>query len=469
MARRRARKGIETPGNPCENVLMNIVLTCICGNSFAAEDACAERLIACPVCEELLSVSTGERVERGHALSAEDTNVLPDGEIRLKLEPGDERVEADDECVVPEMEDGRDTYDFSREHNTLLSSAIASHRFYGAIGVIPLPLPASCLVYSATNEWALAGCGMNVQILNMRAGEKTRLFHKHETPVTAVALAPDGRSALTGDANGDLLWWDLANGAITHRQRAHVGAVHALAVAGDGMHAVSGGADGATRLWDLSCGCHTVPIASPGVQEEVTAVAFSTDGQFFLAGDAAGHIDVWTTQTGNFLQRLRAPADPIADVRCHDGLITAVAGPEASEVAVHPTVCRWEVRTGRPRPCFDDAVAPAMIAGCVSLDREGRRLLVAGRSPDLPFQQLPVLADVMMEMRDGIRDFFRVRSDTRYCPSSLHVLSLNTGARLHAFPAIGSTIHRLAASPDNTRLLAASTDGNLHVFAMPEA
>jgi hypothetical protein len=129
----------------------------------------------------------------------------------------------------------------------------------------------------------------------------------------------------------------------------------------------------------------------------------------------------------------------------------------------------WDAQTGRPLACFENAGEPRIIPGCVSLDRDGRRLLVAGRAPALPFQHVPTaLAGTLAEFRDGVRDFFRMRQG-RPTASSLEVWSLGTGACLHAFPAVAGEIRSLAVSPDNTRILAASTDGNLHVFAMPEA
>jgi WD40 repeat protein len=456
---------------------MTIAITCTCGNTFAADPAWADRMVACPVCNDLFAVSGGE----SHADALVGANrdiaaasILPDGDIQLRIEPGDEVVEASVECVEELEDDGPATYALMRAQEGLRGSAPALQKFWAAIGVMRLQHFASCLAYGAANEWGLAGCGMDVQILNMKAGAKAHLFHKHESPVIAMALAPDGRSALTGDAGGDLLWWDLAAGAVTQRVRAHVGAVLALAIAPDGVHAVSGGADGATRVWDLACGCHTFPIANPGSQAEVTAVAFSTDGRAFLAGDADGHVDLWATDTGNYLHGVRGADEPIASVRCFDGVITAVTGSGASEFAIHPRVFRWDEQTGRPLPCFEKAGEPRIIPGCVSLDRDGRRLLVAGRVPALPLQHIPslkarrVVAGTLAEVRDGLRDFFRMRPN-RVSISSLEVWSLSTGACLHAFPAVAGEIRSLAVSPDNTRILASSTDGNLHVFAMPEA
>jgi WD40 repeat protein len=444
---------------------MSIALTCSCGNTFVADADFGERTVACPVCNALLNLATGQSVPR--STSADDTGILPDGDIMLRINDRD-GVLSGDIRIIEEPEDSRETYDIGREHQGLLASAPAAHRFFAAIGVIALPTPARCLAYGAGNQWALAGCGNDVQILYMRVGERTRLFSKHEAPVTCLALAPDGRSALSGDAAGDLFWWDLVSVSVTHRQRAHIGPVRALAISADGAHAVSGGIDGATRLWDLSCGCHAFPIAGPGSRDEVTAVTFATDGQCFLAADAAGRIDIWATESGNHLGTLRAGPEPIACLRCHDGCITACAEvPPSVDRPQHPRVSRWDLLTRMPSPCCDRAVPARYIPGCLALDREGWRLLVAGRRPNVPLHQVPMLADALSEVRDGFRDFFRIRTG-QIAANALEVYSLTTGALVHTFPDVSGAIDHISLSPDNTRLLAATDLGNLHVFAMPE-
>src|SRR5262249_29600183 len=157
-----------------------------------------------PACDALLDATTGERLPTA---VADDAGILPDGDILLRLQPGDEIVEADVPVLAAD-DDGPDTYAVSRDADgTPRGPVAASHQFWAAIGVIALPMPAWSRAYGPANEWGLAGTGLNVQILNMKAGAKDRLFRKHEAPVTALALSPDGRSALSADAGGTLIWW----------------------------------------------------------------------------------------------------------------------------------------------------------------------------------------------------------------------------------------------------------------------
>lgn len=441
---------------------MSRAFTCTCGSTFMADIVSNP---TCPACRTMLNASTGEPI----AIAAGDANILPDGDILLRAEASDNFVEPEPAYVADLQDDGPDIYALSRQDDSLRRSAPALQRFWAAIGVIPLSMPASCLAYGPGNEWALAGNGLNVQMLKMKSGERDRVFRKHEAPVSALALSPDGRSALSADAGGDLIWWDLDSGTTTHRVRAHVGPVRCLAIAPDGSHALSGGADGSARLWDLSCGCHNFPIALTAPRAAITAVSFATDGRHFLAADEDGHIDVWSMEICGIAGTFRAHTEePIVSVRCHDGMITALAAPAISTAPTYPKVFRWDLFTGRSKICFDRPVDPTIIPGCVALDREGWRMLIAGRPPSLPFHQIPMLANAYSEMREGLRDFFRIGPGSRDATNSLQVMSVNSGYRLHSFRAVKGDVISLAAAPDHTRVLAATTDGCLHVYATPE-
>lgn len=446
---------------------MSIAITCNCGATFVADPGMANTLVACPVCNMRLSLAAGGVVSAARQHSR--GGVLPDGDLQLRLDARDELAAIPEARVLEADDDGPDIY-----HMTALAPwqqrgpAATLQKFWAGIGVISLANPATCLALGPFNEWGLAGCGMDVQLLNMKSGSAARAFQKHEAPVSVLAILPDGRAALSGDAAGNLLLWELANGMVTQRVRAHMGAVTAIAVAPEAPLAVTGGADGATRLWDLSCGCHAFPIANPGALAEISSVAFSADGRFFLAGDHDGRVDIWTSESGNFERCFDAGA-PIASVRSFDGYVTAVVSPQPSDIAVHPKVLRWDLQTGRAVGCFDRKIEPRLIPTCVSLDRDGRRLLVLGYPPGLAFQHVPTaFAGTLAQMRDGFRDFFRMR-DGRPGISALEVWSLATGALLHAYPEVQGDLHCLAISPENTRLLAASVAGRLHIYAMPEA
>ena len=76
----------------------------------------------------------------------------------------------------------------------------------------------------------------------------------HGKAVLALAVSPDARQLLTGDAEGTIRVWSVSSGQTTHILRGHTRAVNSVAFTSNGRQAVSGGADGVVRLWQLPFG-----------------------------------------------------------------------------------------------------------------------------------------------------------------------------------------------------------------------
>jgi WD40 repeat protein len=72
--------------------------------------------------------------------------------------------------------------------------------------------------------------------------------------VSAVALTPDGRYAVSGSTSGAVYAWDLATGAGRHLLTPHIAQINSAAISADGRHALTGGEDMTLRWWDLAEG-----------------------------------------------------------------------------------------------------------------------------------------------------------------------------------------------------------------------
>src|SRR4029453_1470850 len=76
----------------------------------------------------------------------------------------------------------------------------------------------------------------------------SRELRGHGGPVRAIAVAPDGRTAISGGFDQSAIVWDLERGAALAVLRFHDGAVNAVAALADGGFA-AGGEDGRIALW----------------------------------------------------------------------------------------------------------------------------------------------------------------------------------------------------------------------------
>jgi WD40 repeat protein len=100
----------------------------------------------------------------------------------------------------------------------------------------------------------------------------------------ALALAPDGRTAVLGDGEGKIHLLDLEAGKDWLALGGHQHYVEALALSADGETLVSGSLDRGVRLWDLVSGQQIALLE--GHKRAVVAVTFSPDGR--LVASAGG-------------------------------------------------------------------------------------------------------------------------------------------------------------------------------------
>jgi WD40 repeat protein len=116
-------------------------------------------------------------------------------------------------------------------------------------------------------------------------------FEVTKAQVLDVAFLPDGRRFLcaTGLPNDDgaatdhaVHLWDAETGKEVYRFAGHEKSVKSVAVAPDGKIAVSGSVDKTVRLWDLATGRPVDVLYTHGAR--VLDVAFAPDGRRVLTG-----------------------------------------------------------------------------------------------------------------------------------------------------------------------------------------
>jgi WD domain, G-beta repeat len=122
-------------------------------------------------------------------------------------------------------------------------------------------------------------------------GGEVRKEIVHPDGVTALALAPDGRTLVVATGNREVTSWDLATGA----QQARVGTsereVTALAFAPDGRLLASVDGEGNLQLWDVQARRSLHRFSAHSVA--IIDVCFSPDGRFAATCGKDGKTRVW--------------------------------------------------------------------------------------------------------------------------------------------------------------------------------
>ncbi|MGB3636249.1 MAG: hypothetical protein WBA39_01460, partial [Rivularia sp. (in: cyanobacteria)] len=82
-------------------------------------------------------------------------------------------------------------------------------------------------------------------------GGLLRTFAGHSNWVNAVAIAPDGKRAISASVDQTLKRWNLETREIEHTFQGHSSSVNAVAIAPDGKRAISASVDQTLKRWNL--------------------------------------------------------------------------------------------------------------------------------------------------------------------------------------------------------------------------
>ena len=245
----------------------------------------------------------------------------------------------------------------------------------------------------------------------------------HQAAVMALTLGARGGRAYSADAQGLLIAWNLRTGTHHYRLQAHQGEVRGLALHPEQQVLASVGVDRTLALWDAQSGQLLTRLKGP--LGSLNAVAFSADGSLLAAASADGTVTLWRWS----YERV----DPYTILSGHERSVWRIAFHPNSQwlfsSAVDGSIKLWDVtqnlELGRPQP-LEEAPATAM-----ALDARGERFLVA-------FANGPIYS-------------------WRLGPSAL----------IGAFDLAGTAVRALDFSPARQHLLAATADGNLHLWQIP--
>jgi cytochrome c len=137
--------------------------------------------------------------------------------------------------------------------------------------------------------------GLAVVMLVAAAVAAQAQLRGHGGPVRALAIAPDGKSAISGSFDTSAIRWSLEKGAASEVLRFHDGAVNALALLRDGR-AASSGEDTRIAIWKPG---EAKPVAVlEGHKAPVVSLAVSSDGATLASASWDHTVRLWPLAGG---------------------------------------------------------------------------------------------------------------------------------------------------------------------------
>jgi cytochrome c len=257
--------------------------------------------------------------------------------------------------------------------------------------------PVRAVALAPDGETAISGSFDSSAIRwSLKRNAALQVLRFHEGAVNAVAFLTDGRVASAGE-DGRIALWRAGEERPARVFEGHQGPVVALAVSPDGATLASGSWDRTVRLWRLAGGA---PRVLEGHQQNVNALAFAPDGRTLASAGYDATLRIWPLRDGGAPEITTLPTPLNAVAIAPDGEI-ATAGADGKvyffDAAGTP---RGEVATG-PTPVIalaisgDGAlVAAAGIRGSVAIiTRSTRTLARTLVGPGLPVWSLAFFPD----------------------------------------------------------------------------
>ncbi len=156
------------------------------------------------------------------------------------------------------------------------------------------------LVYVGEDRLLLGDPGGTSSLVNAHTLLPLRALPGRAASASAQPLSPDGRWFAAVTPDGGVLLHDL-QGSTSTALSGHRGVALATAFSRDGALLATGGLDGALRLYDVATGRELMqqnPVLGP-----VTAVAFTADARWVLAGHRSGALRMQPATPAAALER----------------------------------------------------------------------------------------------------------------------------------------------------------------------
>jgi WD40 repeat protein len=277
-------------------------------------------------------------------------------------------------------------------------------------------------------------------------------------PVT-VKFSPDGQFLATGDMDGEVRLWRVADGKNLLRCKEHTSWVWSIAFSPDGQTLASGSDDKTVKLWDVSTGqCY---LTLQGHTKPVWSVAFSPDGHIIASASEDQTVKLWDIKTGECVQTLEGHTHWVRSVAFSpDGTILASGSDDH-------TVKLWDLKSGKSCQTLQGHTAQVWSVAC-SPDAQ----MLASSSSDRTVKLWNIQTGECIETLQGHTNWVRAVAFSPNCHilasgSEDHTVKLwdvRTGQCCQTLKGHANWVRSVAFSPDGQALASGSGDHTVKLW-----
>ncbi|MFC3851887.1 WD40 repeat domain-containing protein [Salinispirillum marinum] len=184
------------------------------------------------------------------------------------------------------------------------------------------------VAYSSNGQRVLTAQGRTFVVWSSTTGQAI-FFYEAPDNIRSAALDDEGLNVLLGLEDGSAALFSLVTGQIIVRLRGHQGPIYSLALAADGRRAVTGSDDNTAILWDLPSG---MPLHRITHDNQVRTVALSASGVYAFSVGQRSEGLVWNTTSGQIVRRLPMNRDSMTVARFVDNDAMLLTGDRVRKV-----------------------------------------------------------------------------------------------------------------------------------------
>jgi WD40 repeat protein len=194
----------------------------------------------------------------------------------------------------------------------------------------------AALAISPQGLLASAGLNNTIRLWDLATAKEVGLTPGHHSGIASITLSPDGKSLVSGSANGKIQQWDALAGKPLREYGEGLHGEVLLSYSPDGK-TLAAAAEHTVRLFDAASGKERGQLSGlPG--DPIACLAFSPDSKTLAVGYRNDLVRLWDLATTKEVRQFKYPGGPLALAFAPDNkrLVGAGAG----------KIVLWEVGTG---------------------------------------------------------------------------------------------------------------------------
>jgi WD40 repeat protein len=336
-----------------------------------------------------------------------------------------------------------------------------SRRLLRAFSTRGVPFPKLAAVDPSGTLLVVAGHDRHASAYSLANGRRKYLLEQKGF-MRSIAFRRDGRRVLTAGYEGRARIWDARSGQLVREFRGPDRAALAEAVfSADGAHVSAAGNDGTVRVWETETG-QPIGIAV-GHAYQVTHVAFNRSGTLVVSGSSDGTAKVWSRE-GRLNSLLSGRGGAVTAVAFSpDGNTVLTASDDGNLRIWNPFTdpqLKVVARVRHPTSLYvadgKDVIvknrSPSIVV--FGVKPRGLRPPVLLRGGTVPKSTVAISPDRRLEAR-GARD------------GEVSLVDAHTRKVVRTWPAHTAAVTSVAFSPDGKKLVTASLDKDVRIWAVP--